>query len=198
MASPTTMDIMQSLLESVESMTMSEGVMLEVKNALKQTYDRINLPNLPGMAQVNGDIARVIQLDISFKIHYKRSDTPNSRLFKIKKYEVMRGAIPNRMTIEVDGVQKIMDPSKFKKLLITTMTLLLCSSVEITNEDITEVVSYDDYMHQKKLEDMTEHELRTEDYEEIEEFDFCSSDYDFNEYHMGMYNMINNLIHLNF
>ena len=194
----TTMDVLQQLLESVDSMTMSEGVMLEVKNALKKTYDNINLPALPGMAQVNGDVIRTIQLDMSLKIHYKRNDTPNSRLFKVKKYEIMRGATANRMTIEVDGVQKIMEPTKFKKLLITTMTLLLCSSVEITNEDITETVSYDDFMYQKKKEDMVEHELRTEDYEELEEFDFCPSDYDFDQFYMGMYNMFQSLLGLNF
>jgi hypothetical protein len=198
MASPTTMDVLQSLLESVDSMTMSEGVMLEVKNALKQTYDKINLPALPGMEQVNGEVIRTIQLDMSFKIHYKRNDTPNSRLFKVKKYEIMRGATPNRMTIQVDGVQKVMDPTKFKKLVITTMTLLLCSSVEITNEDITETVCYDDYMYQKKKEDMVEHELRYEEDDELEEFDYCPADYDFDQYYMGMYNMINSLIHLNF
>jgi hypothetical protein len=194
----TTMDVLQSLLESVDSMTMSEGVMLEVKNALKQTYDKINLPNLPGMTQVNGDVMRAIQLDMSFKIHYKRNDTPNSRLFKVKKYEIMRGATANRMTIEVDGVEKIMDPGKFKKILITTMTLLLCSSVEITNEDITETVSYDDFMYQKKMEDMVQHELNYEDGDELEPFDYCPADYDYDQYYMGMYNMINSLIHLNF
>jgi hypothetical protein len=196
-ATPTTMDVLQQLLESVDSMTMSEGVMLEVKNALKHTYDKINLPALPGMDQVNGDVIRTIQLDTKIKIHYKRNDSPNSREIKVKKYEIMRGATPNRMTIEVDGVQKILDHSKFKKILITTMTLLLCSSVEITNEDITELITYDDYMYQKKKEDMVEHELRTEDYEEIEEFDFCPSDYDFDQFYMGVYNMANTLIHLN-
>ena len=192
------MDVLQTLLESVDSMTMTEGVMLEVKNALKQTYDKINLPNLPGMPQVNEDVMRAIQLDISLKIHYKRNDTPNSRLVKVKKYEVMRGATPNRMTIEVDGVQKIMDPTKFKKLLITTMTLLLCSSVEITNEDITEIVQYDDYMYQKKMEDMVQHELNYEDGDELEEFDYCPSDYDFDQYYLGVSNMFQSLLGLNF
>ena len=198
MANPTTMDVLQSLLESVDSMTMSEGVMLEVKNALKHTYDKINLPNLPGMTQVNGEVMRAVQLDMSFKIHYKRNDTPNSRFFKVKKYEIMRGATANRMTIEVDGVEKVLEPGKFKKILITTMTLLLCSSVEITNEDITETVSYDDFMYQKKKEDMVQHELNYEDGDELEPFDYCPSDYDFDQYYMGMYNMINSLIHLNF
>jgi hypothetical protein len=194
----TTMDVLQQLLESVDSMTMSEGVMLEVKNALKKTYDNINLPALPGMAQVNGDVIRTIQLDMKIEIFYKDTSSPNSREIKIKKYEVMRGAIQNRMTIEVNGIEKVMEPSKFKKLLITTMTLVLCWAVEITNEGLTERIHYDDFMKQKKKEDVLEHELRTEDYEEIEEFDFCASDYDFDQYYMGVYNIFNSLLGLNF
>jgi len=194
----TTMDVLQQLLESVDSMTMSEGVMLEVKNALKKTYDNINLPALPGMAQVNGDVIRTIQLDMKIEIFYKDTSSPNSREIKIKKYEVMRGAIQNRMTIEVNGIEKVMEPSKFKKLLITTMTLVLCWAVEITNEGLTERIHYDDFMKQKKKEDVLEHELRTEDYEEIEEFDFCPSDYDFDQYYMGVYNIFNSLLGLNF
>ena len=194
----TTMDVLQQLLESVDSMTMSEGVMLEVKNALKKTYDTINLPALPGMAQVNGDVIRTIQLDMKIEIFYKDTSSPNSREIKIKKYEVMRGAIQNRMTIEVNGIEKVMEPSKFKKLLITTMTLVLCWAVEITNEGLTERIHYDDFMKQKKKEDVLEHELRTEDYEEIEEFDFCPSDYDFDQYYMGVYNIFNSLLGLNF
>lgn len=194
----TTMDVLQQLLESVDSMTLSEGVMLQVKNALKKTYDSINLPALPGMPDVNGDVVRAIQLDMKIKAFYKKDNVSGSKLFKIKKYEIMRGATPNRMTIEVDGVEKVMDPLKFKKLLITTMTLILCYAVEIHNEDVMEIIQYDDYMKQKKKEDMVEHELRYEEGDDIEEFDYCPCDYDFDQFYLGIHNIFNSLLGLNF
>jgi hypothetical protein len=197
-ATPTTMDVLQTLLESVDSMTLSEGVMLEVKNALKHTYDKINLPSLPGMPSVNGDVVRTIQLDMKIKLFYKKDNVPDCKLFKIKKYEIMRASTPNRMTIEVNGVEKVMDPPKFKKLLITTMTLILCYAVEFNCEDVMEIIHYDDYMVQKKKEDTVEHKLRYDEGDEVEEFDYCPSDYDFDQFYMGVYNMFQSLLGLNF
>ena len=199
----TTTDIMQQLLESVDSMTMSEGVMLEVKNALKQTYDRLNMPALPGLPQVNGDVMRTIQLDIQVKIYYGSGDSPNSRLFNIKKYQIMRGEIPNKITFEIDGVEKIVDLSKFKKIFLTHLTFLTCSSVIISNEGFTEMVSYEQLMKSKYKEDVLQHELQLihdnlVQTDEEEEFDYCPGDYDLEQYHFSMYNMVNHLMQLNF
>ncbi len=199
----TTTDIMQQLLESVDTMTMSEGVMLEVKNALKQTYDRLNMPALPGLPQVNGDVMRTIQLDMQVKIYYGNGDSPNSRLFNIKKYQIMRGEIPNKITFEIDGVEKIVDLSKFKKIFLTHLTFLTCSAIEISNEGLTEIVSYEQLMKSKYKEDVLQHDIQLihdnlVQTDEEEEFDYCPGDYDLDQYHFAVYNMVNHLIQLNF
>lgn len=198
MSNLTSQDAMHELLEHLDSLNVSEGVSLEIKNGLKKVFDGLvpkeiaDLPPLPAVP--TNQPVRTIDINIKLKIYAGSTDSPDARTIEIKKFLVYPGQIQDRFILSVNGVERNIEKRNLKPLIHTTMTLILCSCVEITANELTEILTMSKVLYLKNQEDKAQHILRYDEDETPEDFDFCPMDYDIDCYYQYIITVIQNIL----